>query len=137
MMGITSIHNTLAGWFARVAAKTPLTHRPVVGRAFEAEELAAFHQSLHAAYRTFAKLHPEWTQRGFDESFLRTDAVTLLMVCWAPDDAAQRAPSGMDVARIWERRYGLLLCGAARVTEVVRLADAVNGLLASLTQRAR
>jgi len=108
-----------------------------MGRAFEAEELAAFHQSLHAAYRTFAKLHPEWTQRGFDESFLRTDAVTLLMVCWAPDDTAQRAPTGLDVARIWERRYGLLLCGAERVTEVVRLADAASGLLAALKQRHR
>lgn len=137
MMGITSIHNTFAGWFARVAVKTPLTHHSATGRTFDAEELRAFHQSLLTAYRAFANLHPEWTRRGFDESFLRTDAATLLMSCWAPDAAAHRTPSGMDLARMWERKYGMLLCGADRVTQVARLASAANGLLAALAAARR
>lgn len=132
MIGITSIHNTVADWFARVAVRAPLTQRPVVGRAFEAEELGAFHQSLHAAYRTFARQHPAWTQRGFDEAFLRTDALTPLLICWVSDGTAQPTPTGMDLARMWERKYGVLLCGAERVTEVVRLAEAANGLLTVL-----
>ena len=36
-----------------------------------------FHQALHTAYRVFANQHPEWTQRGFDASFLHEDAAAL------------------------------------------------------------
>lgn len=132
MMGMTSLHNIFAGWRVRITMWAPATRQPVRGRALDADEMRAFHQALHTAYGVFAQRHPEWTQRGFDVSFLRTDAVTMLMHGWAAVGAAHDAPTGMDLARLWERKYGLLLCGADRVTRVARLADAANVLLTAL-----
>ena len=57
------------------------------------------------------------------------------MVYWAADGAAQPALTGMDLARVWERKYGMLLCGADRVTQVARLAGAANVLLTALNRR--
>ena len=133
MMGMTSLHSTLIGWFIRVAAPRPSTHQSAQARRLDAEELGMFHQALHMAYRVFATQHPEWTRRGFDAVFLREDAAPLLMSVWVKDDAAPRALTGMDLARLWERKYGLLLCGANRVTQVARLAGAANVLLAALS----
>lgn len=135
MMGMTSLHNTLTGWFIRVAASRLSTRQSAQGRLLDAEELCMFHQALHTAYRVFANQHPEWTQRGFDASFLHEDAAALLMVYWAADGAAQPALTGMDLARVWERKYGMLLCGADRVTQVARLAGAANVLLTALNRR--
>lgn len=131
-MGMTSIHNSLAGWYVRLAVRTPLRRQLAQARSLNAEDSNAFHQALHTAYRVFVSQYPAWTQRGFDESFLRTDAVMLLISGWVADGAAQRTPTGMDLARLWERKYGMLLCGADRVTQVVQLASAANVLLAAL-----
>ncbi|HHY53997.1 MAG TPA: hypothetical protein GYA08_01045 [Chloroflexi bacterium] len=133
MMGITSLHNTLFGWFVRMSGSKPSTRQAAQGCILDAEELRSFHQALHTAYRVFAHQHPAWVQRGFDETFLRTDAVTLLMTGWAADGAARPAITGMDLARVWERKYGLLLSGANRVTLVARLAGAANVLLATFS----
>lgn len=132
MMGMTSIHNTLAGWYVRIAMRTPLRRQVAQACSLNAADLHAFHQAPHTAYRAFASHHPEWTRRGFDAAFLREDAAPLLMSVWATDDAAPRALTGMDLARLWERKYGLLLCGADRVTQVARLAGAANVLLTAL-----
>lgn len=132
MIGITSLRHNCADWFARMAASKLVTRDRLTTNDFDAEELRAFHQALHAAYRTFAGQHPAWTQRGFDVSFLRTDALTPLLIYWMSGGTTQRTPTGMDLARIWERKFGLLLCGADRVRQVVRLASAANVLLTAL-----
>ncbi len=133
MIGITSLRHNCADWFARMAASKLVTRDRLTTNDFDAEELRAFHQALHAAYRTFARQHPTWTQRGFDATFLRTEGLPTLLTCWASNGAAHRTPTGMDLARAWERKFGLLLYGADRVRQVVRLADAANELLAALT----
>lgn len=129
MMGTTSIQETFAGWFAHIAARAQPAHRHTAACVLDAEELGRFHQSLHATYREFARLHPEWALRGFDERFLREEAAPLLMMAWSQGSGVHCGPSGMDLARAWERKYGVLLCGAARVTQVTRLAGAATVLL--------
>lgn len=94
------------------------------------EELARFQHALQHSYREFARRYPRWVQRGFDDRLLRGEPRLLCSWCALPGTGA--AVTGMDLARRWERDYGVLLTGADRVQQVADLAQAASQLLAWL-----
>jgi hypothetical protein len=102
------------------------TAKPMVDPA-AAERI--FHQALHVAYRRFQRQHPEWTGRGFDDRFLRgPGARRLTEACSARAQSARR-PTGMDLARQWDRQFGELLANPARIQATAQLAAAAGEFL--------
>ncbi len=94
------------------------------------EDLARFQDALQRSYREFARCYPWWVQRGFDDRLLRSEP--RLLCSWCASPGAGAAVTGMDLARRWERDFGVLLTGADRVQQVAELAQAASQLLAWL-----
>lgn len=85
--------------------------------------------AFHAAYRRFVREHAAWVARGFDDRFLRGPGAKYLAAAGSPCTPAARQPNGMDLARAWDRQFGVLLTNPARVAALAQLSVAASTLL--------
>lgn len=86
-------------------------------------------QAFHTAYRRFAREHAAWVARGFDDRFLRGPGARILAAAGSPSTPAAPQPNGMDLARAWDRQFGVLLTSRARVEALAQLSAAAGTLL--------
>ena len=102
--------NTLArlpllNWWmtARRTEAAPSTPSPIT--------IQQHHLAWQRAARRFAQQHPQWTQRRFDEEFLRRFIGSLAL------------PTAAELALAWEQQFGPLIHPSARCQQRVELTE--------------
>lgn len=126
MMSMAAVQNSFGTWFSRLVAVRPGRNAT---QTLDAATLQRFQLAVHGACRRFVQRYPQWTARGFDEHFLRSEAHGLLLRAWLAAEADAGRPTGMDLARLWDRRCGAAKTPATRVEHLVQVSAAADELV--------